>query len=585
MPDFLGSMVAKKKSDMEAFWHSTSHIMADAVKRLRTDANLAIGPAIDEGFYYDFDTESFSAEDLKQIEKEMLKIASQKLDFKHVYLKRKEAEKLLKNEPYKLELLKDIKGEKVSFYQHGDFIDLCSGPLIKNTSDIKAVKLLSTATAYWRGDSSKPMLQRIYGISFSSQKELDDFLKMKEEAEKRDHSKLGRELDLYITHPAVGKGLPLFTPKGATIKRILQRWVEDEEIKRGYQFTSTPILAKTDLFKISGHLDHYKDKMFIFKTPEGEEFALRPMTCPYQFMIYKSRQRSYKELPLKYAETSVLCRYEKSGELHGLIRIWQFTLADAHIICMPEQIEEEFEKVLELIKYIMKTLGLTEYWYRFSKWDPKDKEKYINNPKAWNESQKILKKILDKHKLKYEEIEGDAAFYGPKLDVQMKNVWGKEDTMFTVQVDFALPEKFDMTYVDKDNKISRPMVIHRSSIGCYERTIAMLIEKYAGNFPTWLSPVQIKLLTLTDDNTKYAKKVEEKLREANLRIETDYSSTTVQSKIRNAQLEKIPYMLVVGKKEEDAGTVAVRTRDGKVKYGVKTEDFIKEICSEINERK
>jgi threonyl-tRNA synthetase len=577
------------KMDMQAFWHSTSHVMADAVKRLWPDVKLAIGPSIDEGFYYDFDKKMpFSEGDLEKIEKEMQKIISENSEFKHSLVEKKEAEKMLKGEPYKLEMLKELKDKKVSFYQHGKFIDMCAGPHIKKTGEIKAFKLLRSSSSYWRGDSSKAVLQRIYGISFPSKEQLLEFLRQKEEAEKRDHSKLGRALDLFITHPAIGKGLPLLTPKGATIKRILQRWVEDEEIKRGYQFTCTPILAKTDLYKISGHLEHYKDKMFIFKTPEGEELALRPMTCPYQFMIYKSRQRSYKELPIKYAETSTLCRYEKSGELHGLIRIWQFTLADAHIICSPEQIEEEFVKVLELVKYINKKLGLTEsvdYWYRFSKWDPKDKKKYIDNPKAWNESQKMMKKILDKLKLKYEEVDGDAAFYGPKLDVQMKNVYGKEDTMFTIQIDFALPEKFDMTYTDKDNKMVRPMVIHRSSIGCYERTIAMLIEKYAGAFPTWLSPVQVKIMTLTDDNIKYARKVEERLKEANMRVETDYNPTTIQSKIRDAQMEKVPYMIVIGAKEESAGTLAVRTRDGKVKYGVKTEDFVKEICKEIEDKK
>jgi threonyl-tRNA synthetase len=574
------------KEGMSAFWHSTSHIMAGAVKRLWPDAKLAIGPAVEDGFYYDFDKkEPFIPADLETIEKEMKKIIEKNSDFKHALVERKEAEKILKNEPYKLELLKEISGKKVSFYQNDDFMELCDGPHIPKTGEIKAFRLLRTAGAYWRGDPSRKMLQRIYGISFGSQKEMDEFLKMREEAEKRDHSKLGRELDLYVTNPAVGKGLPLFTPKGATIKRILQRWIEDEEIKRGYQFTSTPILAKTDLYKISGHLEHYRDKMFIFKTEEGEEIALRPMTCPYHFMIYKSRQRSYKELPVRYAETASLCRYEKSGELHGLSRIWQFTLADAHIICKPDQLEGEFENVLDLIQYIMKTLGFKDYWYRFSKWDPKDKKKYIDNPKAWNESQRILKKILDKNKLRYEEIEGDAAFYGPKLDIQMKNVWGKEDTIFTVQIDFALPERFGMAYVDKDNKEARPMVIHRSSIGCYERTIAMLIEHYAGAFPAWLAPVQAKILTITDDNTAYAKKIEKQLRDAGIRLEVNYEATTLQLKIRNAQLEKVPYMLIIGDKEQKNDTLAVRTRDGRVSYGVKPDDFLKDICTEIELKK
>ena len=573
-----------KAFSKEALWHSTSHIMADAVKRLRPDAKLAIGPAIEGGFYYDFDTKPFSEEDLKNIEKEMQRIIDENLKFIHTEKDKKEAEKLLKGEPYKLEMLKELPEKKISFYEHGKFMDMCAGPHIDYTKRIKAFKLTQTSTAYWRGDSKRQILQRIYGISFTSKDELSNFLKMREDAEKRDHAKLGRELDLFITHPAVGKGLPLFTPKGATIKRVLQRWVEDEEIKRGYQYTSTPSISKTDLYKISGHLELYKDKMFVFTGHEKDQLALRPMTCPFQFLIYNSRQRSYRDLPIKYAETSDLFRYEKSGELHGLIRIWQFTLADAHIICAPKQLEEEFEGVLDLIEYIMKTLGLTEYYYRFSKWDPKNKEKYIDNPKAWDDSQIMLKKMLDKNKLKYEEVEGDAAFYGPKLDIQMKNVYGKEDTMFTIQIDFALPERFNMTYIDENNKSLRPMVIHRSSIGCYERTMAMLIEKYAGAFPTWLAPVQVKVMNLTDDNIIYAEKVVNLLKEKGIRVETDFKPETIQNKVRNSQLEKVPYMLVIGKKEEDAGTVAVRTRDGKVKYGVKTEDFVKQISEEIEKK-
>ena len=584
MPAKGGEQV-KKEFSREAFWHSTSHVMADAVKRLFPGVKLAIGPAIEEGFYYDFDRKSpFSEDELRKIEAEMQKIINENLKFVHAEKDRKEAEKLLKGEPYKLEMLNELKDKKISFYQHGNFIDMCAGPHIDYTKRIKAFKLLQTSTAYWRGDSKRPILQRIYGISFGSKDELSNFLKMREEAEKRDHAKLGRELDLFITHPAVGKGLPLFTPKGATIKRILQRWIEDEEIKRGYQYTSTPSISKTDLYKISGHLEHYKDKMFVFTGHEKDQLALRPMTCPFQFLIYNSKQRSYKDLPIRYAETSPLFRYEKSGELHGLIRIWQFTLADAHIICTPKQLEEEFEGVLDLIEYIMKTLGLTEYYYRFSKWNPKDKEKYIDNPKAWGESQGILKKILDKNKLKYEEIEGDAAFYGPKLDIQMKNVYGKEDTIFTIQIDFALPERFDMAYIDEKNNRVRPMVIHRSSIGAYERTMALLIEKYAGAFPTWLAPVQVKVLNLTDDNIKYAEKVTGMLKEGGIRVEIDFKPETIQNKIRNAVLEKVPYTLVIGKKEEDAGTVAVRTRDGKVKYGVKKEDFLKQISEEMEKK-
>ena len=576
---------APKVFSKEQLWHSTSHIMADAVKRLWPEVKLAIGPAIEDGFYYDFDKKTaFTEEDLLKIETTMKKIIDENLKFIHTEKDRREAEKVLKGEPYKLELLNELKDKKISFYQHGSFIDMCAGPHIDYSKRIKAFKLLSTSTAYWRGDSKRPILQRIYGISFASKPELEAFLKMREEAEKRDHAKLGRELDLFITHPAVGKGLPLFTPKGATVKRILQRWIEDEEIKRGYQYTSTPVISKTDIYKISGHLEHYKDKMFMFTGHEKDELALRPMTCPFQFLIFNSKQRSYKDLPLKYAETSPLFRYEKSGELHGLIRIWQFTLTDAHIICAPSQLEKEFEDVLDLIGHIMKTLGLTEYWYRFSKWDPKNKEKYIDNPKAWDSSQKMLKKILDKNKLKYEEVEGDAAFYGPKLDIQMKNVYGKEDTVFTIQIDFALPERFDMKYTDENNNQVRPMVIHRSSIGCYERTMAMLIEKYAGAFPTWLAPVQVKVLNMSDDNMKYTEKIVGMLKEKGIRVETDYKAETIQNKVRIAQLEKVPYMLVIGKKEEEAKTIAVRTREGKVKYGVKAEDFIEQMLEEIEKK-
>ncbi|MBU2522715.1 MAG: threonine--tRNA ligase [Nanoarchaeota archaeon] len=576
---------APKVFSKEQLWHSTSHIMADAVKRIWPDVKLAIGPAIEDGFYYDFDKKTaFTEDDLRKTENEMQKIIDSNLKFIRSETDKKQAGKLLKGEPYKLELLNELEDKKISFYQHGNFMDMCAGPHIDYTKRIKAFKLLQTSTAYWRGDSKRPVLQRIYGISFTSKPEMEAFLKMREEAEKRDHAKLGRELDLFITHPAVGKGLPLFTPKGATVKRILQRWIEDEEIKRGYQYTSTPVISKTDIYKLSGHLDHYKDKMFTFLGHEKDNLALRPMTCPFQFLIYNSKQRSYRDLPIKYAETSPLFRYEKSGELHGLIRAWQFTLADAHIICAPSQLESEFEEVLKLIEYIMTTLGLTEYFYKFSKWDPNNKGKYIDNPKAWESSQKILKKILDKNKLKYEEVEGDAAFYGPKLDIQMKNVYGKEDTIFTVQIDFALPERFDMSYIDEKNNKVRPMVIHRSSIGCYERTMAMLIEKYAGAFPVWLAPVQVKVLNMSDDNMKYTEKIVEMLKEKGIRVETDYKAETIQNKVRIAQLEKVPYMLVIGKKEEEAKTIAVRTRDGKVKYGVKSEDFLKQILEEIEKK-
>ncbi|MFH1228934.1 MAG: threonine--tRNA ligase [Candidatus Aenigmatarchaeota archaeon] len=571
------------KEGKEIYWHSSSHIMAAAVKKLYPNVHFGIGPAIEEGFYYDFDNLKVTQEDFAKIEQEMKNIINQDLIFERKEVSKEEAKKLFNDEKFKLELIDEL--DSVSVYKLGDFTDLCKGPHVPSSGKIGAIKMLKSSGAYWKGDSKKPMLLRVYAISFRTQKELDSFVKNREEAESRDHSKLGRDLDLYITHPAVGKGLPLFTPKGTIMLMELQRWVEDEEIKRGYQFTKTPSMAKSDLYKISGHWDHYKDKMFIFKTSEDEEMALRPMTCPFQFMIYKSKSRSYRELPIRYTETSKLFRYEQSGELHGLIRIWEFTLADAHIICMPDHLEGEFEKVLDLIQYILKTLGLNDYWYRFSKWDPKDKEKYIDNPEAWDASQKTMKRILDKLNLKYEEKEGEAAFYGPKLDIQMKNVWGKEDTFFTVQIDFALPERFELAYVDRDNKEKRPMIIHRSSIGCYERTLAALIEKYAGAFPLWLSPVQARIVPVSDKSLEFAESVKKEIENSGIRIEIDYGSTTLEYKVRSAQLQKIPYILTIGEKEAISNTVAVRTRDGKVKFGVSIPDFVKQILEEIHSKK
>jgi threonyl-tRNA synthetase len=537
--------------------------MAQAVKRLYPDVKLAIGPSTEDGFYYDFDRETpFNEEDLNKIEKEMKKIIKENIPLKRREISKAEALKMFseKNEIYKIEIINELPDDNITIYEQGDFSDLCKGPHLRYTKELKAFKLLSATGAYWRGSEKNKMLQRIYGTAFGSKQELEAYLLNLEEARKRDHTKLGKELDLYILNPAIGKGLPLFTPKGAMMKMILERWIEDEEIKRGYQFTSTPVLAKTDLYKISGHLDHYRDKMFVFKNDDGEELALRPMTCPYQFMIYKSKLRSYRELPIRYAETSLLFRKEQSGELHGLIRIWQFTLADAHIICTAEQVEAEFEKVLELVQYILKTLGLTDYSYRFSKWDPAKKDKYIDNPKAWNDSQDILKRILDRLQIKYTEGFGEAAFYGPKLDVQMKNVWGKEDTIFTLQIDFALPERFEMTYIDKDNKEVSPIVIHGSSIGCYERTIAMLIEKYAGAFPLWFSPVQVKILTITNKQDVYAEELYKDLRTKGFRVEIDLRGEKIGAKIRDARLEKVPYMLIIGEKEEIEKKVSVRKR-------------------------
>jgi len=575
--------------ELDTLRHSTSHVMAQAVKRLFPGVKLAIGPAIEDGFYYDFDPpQPFSEEDLPEIEAEMARIIKENQKFERSELGKDEALKLFEKmgEPYKVELIKDIPDEKVSLYKNGDFVDLCRGPHISSTGQIKAFKLLSATGAYWRGSEKNKMLQRIYGTAFATKEELETYLKAKEEAEKRDHNKIGRMLEIFTTHEAVGQGLPLIMPKGAKIIQILQRFVEDEEEKRGYLLTKTPYMAKSDLYKISGHWDHYREGMFIINSKDEEVLALRPMTCPFQFMIYKSKTRSYKDLPLKYCENAVLFRNESSGEMHGLTRVRQFTLADAHIICLPEQLEEEFKKVLDLIKFVMKTLGIeNEIWYRFSKWDPSNKEKYIDDPKAWEESQKIMKKILDDIKLDYKEVDGEAAFYGPKLDIQFKNVYGKEDTIFTVQVDFALPGRFGMDYVDKDGSLKTPMVIHRASIGCYERTLALLIEHYAGAFPGWLSPVQTVIIPISDEHMAYAEKVAQILRDRDIRVEINDKSGRMQHKIRDAEVQKEPYMRIVVAKEAQAESVSVRERSKGDLGPMKLADFADKIVTEVKEKK
>lgn len=551
----------------DAVRHSISHVLAYAVKRLYPEAKLAIGPAITDGFYYDFDVEnSFSAEDLVKIEDEMRKIIKENPSIERFELPRAEAIKLMEdaNEPYKVELINDLgEDEVISFYKMGDFVDLCAGPHVMSLKSIKAIKLLRSAGAYWKGDEKNKMLSRIYGTAFLKKADLDAHLEALEEAKKRDHNKLGRELKLFTTDEKVGQGLPLLMPKGAKIVQLLQRWVEDEEEKRGYVFTKTPYMAKSDLYKVSGHLDHYKDGMFVLGDEEkdAEVMALRPMTCPFQYTIYNSEQHSYRELPIRYSETSTLFRNESSGEMHGLIRVRQFTLADGHIVCRPDQVEEEFKGSLELIKHIMSTLGIDgDISYRFSKWDPNNTEKYINNPEAWEETQVLMKGILDHLEINYVEAEGEAAFYGPKLDIQFKNVHGKEDTIITIQIDFALAERFDMTYIDKDGNKKRPYIIHRSSIGCYERTLAMLIEKYAGAFPTWLSPTQAIVLPISDKYNDYAESIVKDFKNAGIRIEGDYRAEKIGYKIREARLERIPYILVVGEKEAANNEVSVRSR-------------------------
>ncbi|NFO05654.1 threonine--tRNA ligase [Clostridium botulinum] len=572
----------------DAVRHSISHVLAYAVKRLFPETKLAIGPSIATGFYYDFDKDvAFSAQDLEKLEAEMKKIIKENPSIEKFELPRDEALELMKDEPYKVELINDLgEDEIISFYKIGEFTDLCAGPHVMSLKPIKAIKLTRSAGAYWKGDEKNKMLTRIYGTAFLKKSELDEYLEAIEEAKKRDHNKLGRELKLFTTDENVGQGLPLLMPKGAKIVQTLQRWVEDEEERRGYVLTKTPLMAKSDLYKISGHWDHYKDGMFVLGDEEKDEevFALRPMTCPFQYTIYNAEQHSYRDLPIRYGETSTLFRNESSGEMHGLIRVRQFTLADGHLIVTPEQLEEEFKGVLELIQYLMKTLGIDEdISYRFSKWDPNNTEKYINDPEAWNKTQDTMRTILDHLKINYVEADDEAAFYGPKLDLQCRNVHGKEDTLFTVQIDFALAERFDMSYIDKNGEKKRPYIIHRSSIGCYERTLAMLIEKYAGAFPTWLSPVQVKVLPISDKYNDYAESVVKSLRNKGVRIEADYRAEKIGYKIREARLERTPYILVVGEKEAANNEVSVRSRknddEGAMKLDIFTERLLNEIAT------
>ncbi len=570
----------------DAVRHSISHVLAYAVKRLFTQTKLAIGPSIATGFYYDFDKDvAFSAQDLEKLEAEMKKIIKENPSIEKFELPRDEALELMKDEPYKVELINDLdEDEIISFYKIGEFTDLCAGPHVMSLKPIKAIKLTRSAGAYWKGDEKNKMLTRIYGTAFLKKSELDEYLEAIEEAKKRDHNKLGRELKLFTTDENVGQGLPLLMPKGAKIVQTLQRWVEDEEERRGYVLTKTPLMAKSDLYKISGHWDHYKDGMFVLGDEEKDEevFALRPMTCPFQYTIYNAEQHSYRDLPIRYGETSTLFRNESSGEMHGLIRVRQFTLADGHLIVTPEQLEEEFKGVLELIQYLMKTLGIDEdISYRFSKWDPNNTEKYINDPEAWNKTQDTMRTILDHLKINYVEADDEAAFYGPKLDLQCRNVHGKEDTLFTVQIDFALAERFDMSYIDKNGEKKRPYIIHRSSIGCYERTLAMLIEKYAGAFPTWLSPVQVKVLPISDKYNDYAESVVKSLRNKGVRIEADYRAEKIGYKIREARLERTPYILVVGEKEAANNEVSVRSRKNDDEGAIKLDAFTERLLNEI----
>ncbi len=572
----------------KVYRHTTSHILAQAVKRLYPKTKLAIGPAIDNGFYYDFDSDiSFTPEVLEKLEAEMKKIIKENIPLRRYVLPRDEAIKMMqdKGEDYKVELISDLpEGEEVSFYEQGDFTDLCAGAHLPSTGKVKAVKLTSCTGAYWRGDASKKMLQRIYGTSFPKQSELDEHLAAIEEAKKRDHNKLGRELEIFTTVDYIGQGLPIMLPKGTKILQILQRWVEDTEEANGWERTKTPLMAKSDLYKISGHWDHYKDGMFVMGDEEdGKEcFALRPMTCPFQYQAYLNRARSYRDLPMRLGETSTLFRNEDSGEMHGLIRVRQFTISEGHLMCTPEQLEDEFKRCLELTNYMMETLGLKEdLSYRFSQWDPEDSEKYIGTPEQWDEAQGVMKRILDDIGIDYKIGVGEAAFYGPKLDIQIKNVHGKEDTLVTIQIDQMLAQKFGMEYVDKDGTKKNPYIIHRTSIGCYERTLALLIEKYAGAFPAWLAPTQVKVLPISDNQLEYAKGVVAKLRAAGCRVELDDRNEKIGYKIREAQLEKVPYMLVVGDKEVEAGAVAVRSRKNGDMGAMPADEFVAKLVLEM----
>lgn len=577
----------------KTYWHTCSHVMAQAVKRLYPQVKLAIGPSIDSGWYYDFDADfSFTQEHLDAIEAEMKKICKEKLPLVRSEKPRAEAVAYMESldEPYKVELINDLPEDAViSFYTQGEFTDLCAGPHLDSTGRIKAnaFKLTQCCGAYWRGDSKRKMLQRIYGIAFPKKEELDEYLQKQEEARRRDHNKLGRELEYFTTVDVIGQGLPILLPKGARVIQTLQRWVEDEEEKRGYLLTKTPLLAKRELYKISGHWDHYLDGMFVLGDPHDETkecFALRPMTCPFQYQVYLNRARSYRDLPMRLGETSTLFRNEDSGEMHGLIRVRQFTISEGHIVLRPDQLEEEFKRCLDLAKYCLGTVGLLEdCTFRFSQWDPANpNNKYEGTAEQWNEAQEIMGRILDDLGVKYTVGFDEAAFYGPKLDIQYKNVFGKEDTLVTIQIDLLLAERFGMEYTDQNGQKVRPYIIHRTSLGCYERTLAYLIEKYAGALPLWMMPTQVRVLPITDRAHDYAQEIVDRLRDAGIRAESDYRSEKLGYKIREAQMQKIPYMLVVGDRDMENQTVSVRTRAGVDLGAMSVDDFRTKCRAEID---
>ena len=584
----LNLITLKDKEALSVIRHSASHVLAEAVKRVFPDAKLAIGPSIAEGFYYDFDHEPFSREDLDKLEAEMKKVIKEGANIEKFELPREEAIKFMeeKNEPYKVELIKDLpEGEKISFYKQGDFTDLCAGPHLQRTKDIKAFKLISSSMAYWRGDSNKAKLQRIYGTAYNSKEELEAHLKHLEDIKLRDHNKLGREMELFTTVDVVGQGLPLMLPKGTKMIQKLQRWIEDlEDNEWGYVRTKTPLMAKSDLYKISGHWDHYQDGMFILGDPQhdGEILALRPMTCPFQYYVYKNTQKSYRDLPYRMGETSTLFRNEDSGEMHGLTRVRQFTISEGHNVIRPDQAEEELQSCLNLAIYVLETLGLRDdITFRLSKWDKNNKEKYLGDEAYWEGTQAALRNILVEKGLPFTEADGEAAFYGPKIDIQAKNVYGKEDTMITIQLDAAIAENFDLYYIDQNGAKVRPYIVHRTSLGCYERTLAWLIEKYAGKFPTWLCPEQVRILPISDKYADYANSVLKELKRNGVDATVDTRTEKIGFKIRDARLSRLPYMLVVGEKEEAEGSVSVRSRFAGDEGSKKLSDFVDMICKEI----
>ena len=584
----LNILTANDEAGLRTIRHTTSHVLAEAVKRLFPNAKLTIGPSIDEGFYYDFDAEPFSREDLDKLEAEMKKIIKEGNKLEKFTLPRKDAIKFMeeKGEPYKVELIEDLpEDEEISFYRQGEFTDLCAGPHLMSTKGIKAFKLISSSMAYWRGDSGKAQLQRIYGTAFAKKEELEEYLLHLEDIKKRDHNKLGREMELFNTVDVIGQGLPIFPPKGTKMIIKMQRWIEDLEDKDwGYVRTKTPLMAKSDLYKISGHWDHYKDGMFVLGDEEKDKevFALRPMTCPFQYYVYKNTQKSYRDLPYRMSETSTLFRCEDSGEMHGLTRVRQFTITEGHLVIRPDQTDEELQRCFDLAYYILSTLGLQDdVTYRLSKWDPKNTEKYLGDEEYWNATQAVLRTILQEKNVPFTEADGEAAFYGPKIDIQAKNVYGKEDTMITIQLDCAIAENFDMYYVDQNGEKKRPYIIHRTSMGCYERTLAWLIEKYAGKFPTWLCPEQVRVLPISEKYADYAEKVKKELLQNDIDATVDNRSEKIGYKIREARMDKLPYMLIVGQQEAEDGLVSVRSRFTGDEGQKPLQVFIDQICKEI----